>query len=152
EKTSTRLEPAAGLYARLPEIEARDGVVDASIWIGYAWADEPRCQAYVVVMGDDRELITEEAEHLARLFWEARENFVFVAPTATLTGALERALAPEAARPYLISDSGDNPTAGGAGDVTWTLTELLRRDELTDGSLTTLVASIFDSEAVEAAR
>ncbi|MFD5225255.1 M81 family metallopeptidase [Microbacterium sp. NPDC058342] len=152
EKTSTRLEPAAGLYAELPDIEALDGVVDASIWIGYAWADEPRCQAYVVVMGDDRETITREAERVARRFWDARADFVFVAPTATLDGALERALAPGAARPYVISDSGDNPTAGGAGDVTWTLTRLLEWPELTDGTRTTLVASIFDAAAVETAR
>ncbi|HWU29015.1 MAG TPA: M81 family metallopeptidase, partial [Microbacterium sp.] len=141
EKTSTRLEPAAGLYAMLPEIEGREGVVDASVWIGYAWADEPRCQAYVVVLGDDEQLIAREAERVARAFWDAREDFVFVAPTATLDGALERATAPGAQHPYLISDSGDNPTAGGAGDVTWTLTELLGRPELTDGSRTTLVAS-----------
>lgn len=152
EKTSTRLEPAAGIYAELPGIEAMDGVIDASIWIGYAWADEPRCQAYVMVMGDDERVIAREAERVARMFWDAREDFVFVAPTATLEGALAKALAPDAARPYVISDSGDNPTAGGAGDVTWTLTELLKRSELVDGSRTTLVASIFDADAVEAAR
>src|SRR4030095_14917517 len=28
--------------------------------------------------------------------------------------------------PFFISDMGDNPTAGGAGDVTWTLTEILK--------------------------
>ena len=152
EKTSTRLEPALSIYAELPAVEALDGVVDASVWIGYAWADEPRCQAYVVVMGDDRELIAGQAERIARMFWDAREDFVFVAPTATLDGALEKALAPDAARPYLISDSGDNPTAGGAGDVTWTLGELIARPELTDGSRTTLVASIYDPQAVQAAR
>ena len=31
--------------------------------------------------------------------------------------------------PYIISDTGDNPTAGGAGDVTWTLNKLLKRSE-----------------------
>nr|WP_136044581.1 M81 family metallopeptidase [Microbacterium sp. K41] len=148
EKTSTRLEPARGIYAELPAIEALPGVVDASVWIGYAWADEPRCQAYVVVTGDDRELIAREAERVARRFWGAREDFVFVAETGTLDEALDRALAPAAARPYVISDSGDNPTAGGAGDVTWTLARLLERPELTDGSQTTLVASIFDRKAV----
>ncbi len=152
EKTSTRLEPARGIYAELPRIEAMDQVVDASVWIGYAWADEPRCQAYVVVMGDDEAVIAREAERVARKFWDAREDFLFVAPTATLAGALEKALAPGAARPYVISDSGDNPTAGGAGDVTWTLTELLARPDLIDGSHTTLVASIFDAVAVAAAR
>lgn len=151
EKTSTRLEPAQSIYAELPLIEAMEGVVDASVWIGYAWADEPRCQAYVVVMGDDGPLITREAERIARMFWDAREEFVFVAPTASLDGALTKALAPDADRPYLISDSGDNPTAGGAGDVTWTLGELLARPELTDRSRTTLVASIFDADAVAAA-
>ncbi|MFD5214655.1 M81 family metallopeptidase [Microbacterium sp. NPDC058345] len=152
EKTSTRLQPAQGIYAELPGIEQREGVVDASVWIGYAWADEPRCQAYVVVMGDDEALIAQEAERIARMFWVAREEFPFVAPTADLDGALQNALAPGAARPYVISDSGDNPTAGGAGDVTWTLAQLLARPELVDGSRTTLVASIFDAEAVAAAR
>ena len=151
EKTSTRLEPAQSLYAELPAIEAMEGVVDASVWIGYAWADEPRCQAYVVVTGDDEPLIAREAERVARMFWSAREDFVFVAPTASLDGALQKALAPDAERPYVISDSGDNPTAGGAGDVTWTLGELLARPELIDGSRTTLVASIFDAGAVAAA-
>lgn len=148
EKTSTRLEPARSIYAQLPEIEALPGVVDASVWIGYAWADEPRCQAYVVVTGDDEELIAREAERVARMFWDAREDFVFVAETGSLDEALEKALAPGAPHPYLISDSGDNPTAGGAGDVTWTLAHLLQRAELTDGSRTTLVASIFDPVAV----
>lgn len=148
EKTSTRLEPARSIYAQLPEIEALSGAVDASVWIGYAWADEPRCQAYVVVTGDDEELIAREAERVATMFWDAREDFVFVAETGSLDEALEKALAPDAPRPYLISDSGDNPTAGGAGDVTWTLAQLLDRPELTDGSRTTLVASIFDRHAV----
>ncbi|WP_461638539.1 M81 family metallopeptidase [Leucobacter sp. BZR 635] len=148
EKTSTRLEPALSIYAELPGIEALPGVVDAAVWVGYAWADEPRCQAYVVVTGDDRELIAREAERVARMYWDARDDFVFVAETASLDGALASALAPGAARPYVISDSGDNPTAGGAGDVTWTLDQLLQRAELTAGTVTTLVASIFDAGAV----
>ena len=32
-------------------------------------------------------------------------------------------------KPFIISDMGDNPTAGGAGDVTWTLDKLLKRKE-----------------------
>lgn len=148
EKTSTRLEPARGIYAELPSVEALPGVVEASVWIGYAWADEPRCQAYVVVVGDDRVVITREAERIARRFWDARADFEFVAETGSLDEAVAKALAPAAPRPYLISDSGDNPTAGGAGDVTWTLARLLTMPEVTDGSRTTLVASVFDPVAV----
>ena len=34
EQTSTREEPARGLYARIPAIEARAEIIDAAIWIG----------------------------------------------------------------------------------------------------------------------
>ena len=148
EKTSTRLEPARSLYARVAEIAELDGVLDAALWVGYAWADEPRCQAAVVVTGDDPALIADQAESLARGYWEARDGFVFVGPTASLGEALDRALAPDAARPYLISDSGDNPTAGGAGDVSWTLGELLARPDLAESSRSLIFASIFDPAAV----
>nr|WP_308493968.1 M81 family metallopeptidase [Microbacterium protaetiae] len=148
EKTSTRLDPAKRIYAQVPDVEALPGVVDAAIWVGYAWADEPRCQAAVVVTGDERGTIAREAEKLARLYWNAREDFAFVGPAASLGDALDRALADGAARPYVISDSGDNPTAGGAGDVSWTLGELLARPDLTDGARTVIYASVFDPGAV----
>ena len=150
EKTSTRLEPAKGIYDELPAVVDQPGVLEAAVWVGYAWADEPRCQAAVVVTGDDRELIAREAGRIARRYWDARDDFVFVGPTADLHEALDRALAPGAARPYLISDSGDNPTAGGAGDVSWTLGELLERDDLSEPGRTVIHASIFDPEAVAA--
>ena len=62
---------------------------------------------------------------MAHKFWESRNDFVFVAPTAPLDEALTKALASKI-HPFFISDMGDNPTAGGAGDVTWTLTEILK--------------------------
>lgn len=153
EKTSTRVEPARGLYGGIPAIEAREGVTDASIWIGYAWADEPRCHATVLVTGDDADLIRVEAEALAERLWEVRDEFSFVGPPGTLDEAVERGLGHRAgggARPYLISDSGDNPGAGGSGDVTWTLERLLGMPELTgpDAPLV-YVASIFDAAAVD---
>lgn len=149
EKTSTRVEPAKGLYERIPAVEADPSVVDAAIWVGYAWADEPRCNATVVVTGYDEETIAAHAESLARAFWDVREEFEFVGPPGTLEEAVQRALASETT-PYLISDSGDNPGAGGTGDVTWTLAHLLDTPELTgEDSPTTFIASIFDAPAIE---
>jgi microcystin degradation protein MlrC len=128
EQTSTRIEPGKGLYAQVAPASKRNGVVDAAIWIGYAWADEPRNHAAVVVTGDDQATVTATAEELARAFWKVRSQFAFVAPTTTLEDSLAKALASDK-RPFVISDMGDNPTAGGAGDVTWTLTEILKRPE-----------------------
>lgn len=152
EKTSTRLEPAQGLYATIPDVEELEGVVDAAVWVGYAWADEPRCHATVIVTGDDPDVIARESERLGRRYWDARADFVFVGPTASLDEALDEALADDAPRPYVISDSGDNPTAGGAGDVSWTLGRLLERADLDDASRTVLAASVFDPEAVSTAQ
>lgn len=128
EKTSTRIEPGKSLYARVKPVSEREGIIDAAIWIGYAWADEPRNHAAVVVTGDDEAAVRQGAEELAEEFWQVRNAFEFVAPVATLEQSFEMALESDV-KPYMISDMGDNPTAGGAGDVTWTLHEVLKRDE-----------------------
>ncbi|MEU6207248.1 M81 family metallopeptidase [Micromonospora musae] len=151
EMTSTREEPARGLYARIPEVEARDGIVDAAIWIGFAWADQPRCQGAVVVTGTDADATAEAAREIGGHFWEAREEFAFVAPTGTMDECLDTALAAvadPARRPFFISDSGDNPGAGGADDVTFALERMLARPELRDGSRRAVFASLVDPEAV----
>lgn len=151
EKTSTRIEPGKSLYAKIPSVADQEGVIDAAIWIGYAWADEPRNHAVVMVTGDDKEKVEQGAEKLAQSFWDVRNQFEFVAPTTTLEKSLKMALASEK-KPYMISDMGDNPTAGGAGDVTWTLQKLLARPEFkleTGPSL--IYASIPGPEFVEKA-
>ncbi|MFE2137736.1 M81 family metallopeptidase, partial [Streptomyces sp. NPDC059466] len=151
EQTSTRIEPAKSVYAAVDGVEATDGVTDAAIWVGYAWADEPRNRAVVVVTGDDTAAVSAGAEHLARGFWDARHDFDFVAPTGTYDELLDEALASDQ-RPYFISDTGDNPTAGGAGDVTWGLTRLLERPEFQkeDGP-TVIYASVPAPAAIETA-
>ncbi|KAJ8115140.1 hypothetical protein ONZ43_g4736 [Nemania bipapillata] len=149
EQTSTRDEPAAHIYAAVPEVEAIEGVIDAAIWVGYAWADEPRNRAVVVVTGWDKQAVSTGAEKLARIFWDSHKDFRFVAPTGTFAECLDTALRSDK-RPYFISDSGDNPTAGGSGDVTWGLTQLLMRSEFKDESGPVVIyASVPGPEAVE---
>ena len=126
EQTSTRIEPAKSIYQAVAPASKQDGIIDAAIWVGYPWADEPRNHAVVMVTGDDKEKVTATAERLAKSFWNARKKFTFVAPTGSLNECLAKALSSKD-HPYFISDSGDNPTAGGAGDVTWTLQQILAR-------------------------
>ena len=148
EKTSTRIEPGKSLYAQVDPVTKQDGVIDAAIWVGYAWADEPRNHAVVMVTGDDKTQVTDAAETLAKGFWDARDDFEFVAPVASLDECLERAIASNE-QPYMISDMGDNPTAGGAGDVTWTLNEILNRPEFKTANGPSLIyASIPGPELV----
>ncbi|MDH6303927.1 microcystin degradation protein MlrC [Parabacteroides sp. PF5-5] len=148
EQTSTRVEPGKSLYASIDPATKQVGVIDAAIWIGYAWADEPRNHAVVMAYGDDKDMVVRTAEYLAHHFWSVRHQFEFVAPTATLEECLANAIA-STKKPYFISDMGDNPTAGGAGDVTWTITELLKRPEFkSDKGKTLVYASIPGPEFV----
>lgn len=151
EQTSTRDEPAKTIYAAVAPVEATPGVLDASIWVGYAWADEPRNRAAVVVTGWDENAVAAGAEKLARLFWRSRQDFSFVAPTGTFQECLDTAVQ-STKRPFFISDSGDNPTAGGSGDVTWGLTRLLERKEFQNKEGPRVIyASVPGPEAIEAA-
>ena len=151
EQTSTRIEPAKSIYKLVAPASQQQGVIDAAIWVGYPWADEPRNHAVVMVTGDDKQKVTNTAEQLAKSFWDARKQFTFVAPTGSLDECLAKALSSKS-RPYFISDSGDNPTAGGAGDVTWTLQQLLARTEFKSSDGPSIIyASIPGPKLVEKA-
>lgn len=152
EKTSTRIEPGKSLYAEIPSVIDGDNVIDAAIWMSYPWADEPRNHGVVVAYGDDKEAVGKAAEKLAKHFWDVRKEFEFVAPTVYLGEALEKAFASDK-KPFIISDMGDNPTAGGAGDVTWTLIEILKHPELKKSNAKSLIyASIPGKEFVKKAK
>lgn len=125
EQTSTRVEPGKSLYRKIPSFISGDKVIDVSIWMSYPWGDQPRNHGVVVAYGDDKESVEKAAETLAADFWNVREEFEFVAPTLDFEKAIFKAIKSDK-KPFIISDMGDNPTAGGAGDVTWTLRELLQ--------------------------
>ncbi|MDC1491759.1 M81 family metallopeptidase [Flavobacteriaceae bacterium] len=133
EQTSTRVEPGKSLYSKVDLIANKEGVIDAAIWVGYAWGDAPRNHAVVMAVGDNKKNVMEGAEDLAKHFWDVRNQFDFVAPTKNLNECLDKAFKYLDKRtdkkPFIISDMGDNPTAGGAGDVTWTLNRLLNNPE-----------------------
>jgi microcystin degradation protein MlrC len=139
------------VYEAVPGVEAIEGVLDAAIWVGYAWADEPRNRAAIVVTGWDESAISSGAGILAKVFWDAHKDFKFVAPTGSFAECLDHALSSKS-RPYFISDSGDNPTAGGSGDVSWGLTQLLARPEFKDPSGPTVIyASVPGPSATQIA-
>ena len=144
ERTATVDEPARGLYAALPGFDARPGVHDANLMVGYVWADEPRATAAAVVTGADPTAAAAAAEEIAAAYWAAREQFRFGPVTGPLDAMLDRADA-AGAGPVILADSGDNPTGGGVGDRADVLKALLAR-----GAAGALVAGIADRPAVEA--
>lgn len=151
EKTSTRVEPGKSLYAKVQPLTEQAGVVDAAIWMGYPWADEPRNHGVVMAVGDDKAQVETAAVTLAEAFWNAKDEFEFIAPTVDWVESIPQALKSDK-RPFFISDMGDNPTAGGAGDVTWTLTEILKDKNLAaKPDMTVIYASIPGPKLIEEA-
>ena len=142
EKSSTEAEPAASLYRLIPGVIAGDAVMDISLLIGYVWADEPRSSASVVAFGLDAGRVRAAARRLAQATWDARAQFQFGVTAQGVDACIRLALQP-AGRPVLLSDSGDNPTAGGAGDTPLVLERLLAL-----GVRGALVAGIADAAAV----
>ncbi len=144
ERSSTLYEPAKRLWAQLPAMNRRPGVLDVSLLVGYVWADEPRATASAVWTGTKPDVLRQGALELARQYWDARSEFKFGVWTGTMAECIARAQGLKTA-PVVISDSGDNPTGGGTGDRADALSELLR---LKVGGA--VVAGIADRPGTEA--
>ena len=146
ERTATTDEPARSLYARLQPLEAtHPGIWDAALMVGYVWADEPRVTAAAIMTGTDRAAMTAAAADLAAAYWAERDNFVFGSKVGSIEETLDWALS-SPTTPVILADSGDNPTAGGAGDRAQLLSALLAKTP--EG---VQVVAITDRPATEAA-
>jgi microcystin degradation protein MlrC len=142
ESTRTDVEPGRGLWASLAEVDQVPGVLDASLFVGFAWVDEPRAHAAAVVTGTNAQVIQREAAKLAQRYWAARQEFKFGTPVGSIDQCIEWALAEEKNGVFL-SDSGDNTTAGAVGDIPLVLERLLAH-----AVPSAVVAGITDLEAV----
>jgi microcystin degradation protein MlrC len=146
EKGITSVEPVKSFYDRLPEIAKMEGLMDASIFVGMPWTDVARAGMSVQVVAQDAKHLLEaqeQAEELANAIWEEHQNLHFDVETATIDNAIKMALESKDSTVF-ITDSGDNITAGAAGDGTLVLERLLAH-HVTDAVL----AGIYDPEAVE---
>ena len=143
ERAMTTVEPGRSLYARLPALVGGP-VWDASLLVGYTWADEPRVGATAVVLADDGPRAEAVALELAEAWWSQRHAFQFGQETGTVDECIACALQSEG-WPVFISDAGDNVTGGGVGDVPHLLERLLAL-----GAGNALYASLADAAAVSA--
>ncbi|MCA9892461.1 MAG: M81 family metallopeptidase [Anaerolineae bacterium] len=125
EKTSTEWFPGDEIYAQIPELIDGEKVMDVTMQVGYIWADEPRMTACAIGLGQDEAATKAAAETLALSYWNHRADFKFGVPAMPIADCIQSAMQDDV-QPVFISDSGDNPTAGGVGDVTVFLAEALR--------------------------
>ena len=145
EKAMTAYEPARGLFGMLPGYDARPGVVEAHLFVGFGWNDLPWCGMKAVVLTEEDEALARDlALEIAEKAWAQRHRFGLGMETADIREGLLRARG-GAAGPVLLSDSGDNTTAGAGGDLTFVLQEALDL-----GMEDIVVAGIFAPDIVAA--
>lgn len=136
EQSETSVEPMITLIKACREIEKIPNVLACSYLLGFPWADSGENGVHAIVVTDgDKDLSETLSKKMAHLFWEYREEFTFYNETREPLDAINEThrLVTSGIYPVVISDSGDNPTAGSSQDVTTFLTQIID-----DGRLTSL--------------
>ena len=145
EKSITEVEPLHSIYASLDTLERSNGLLDASVFVGYAWADLPRSSMQVFVIAEDSMYLKKaenEAVRLSENIWNVRDEMKL----DVLHGSIDEMIkiAAKKQKTVFISDSGDNTTAGAPGDNTQVISALLRHN-----MSNSLVAGLVDEEAYD---
>ena len=154
EQSETSVEPMKTLISELRTHEQQKGVLACSYLLGFPWADGTENGVHaLVVTQEDQDLAEEIAQSLADLFWEKRNEFKFYNETHLPEKALEAAKESLSNNiyPVVISDSGDNPTAGSSGDVTNFLHLLLNDPVLSQLDPPLIYQGFYDPNIVEEA-
>jgi microcystin degradation protein MlrC len=155
EKSETTAEPMASLIQECLKAEKEPGIEAVSLLLGYPWADNEHNAVSVLVSfsGETSEKAEKIASDLAVSFWKRRKEFSFRTEFYDTEEALAAAYAyvEKGESPVFISDSGDNPTAGAAGDSTDLLEAILKTIDSADRLPTpVLYSGFFDAPAVAA--
>jgi microcystin degradation protein MlrC len=160
EKSETAAEPMASLIAACKELEKpapdRPAMLAASLLLGFPWADCEYNAVTVLVSAfkENSDTADREARKLAEEFWRRRGEFSFRTEyydSGESMAAAYSAVLEKGERPVFVSDSGDNPTGGAAGDATELLETILSTMEQVDrlpGPL--LYSGFYDAPAAAA--
>jgi microcystin degradation protein MlrC len=121
--TTTDLDPARRMNEICADVEAREGVVDCTIFHGFPMTDVPAVgMSVLAITNGEAELAGRVARQVGEAIWEAREEYRprLLSPEGAI------ALAAEAAEGLVvINDTSDNPGGGAPGDATHLLRAML---------------------------
>jgi microcystin degradation protein MlrC len=130
EKSETAAEPMLSLIEACRKAEKQDQIKAASLLLGFPWADSEYNAVSILISSfeEDKAAAEKTAKELAENFWNRRGDFAFRTEyynSRESMAAAYKAVFEKKEKPVFVSDSGDNPTAGAAGDSTDLLEAIL---------------------------
>ena len=143
----TRDEPLRSVIARFKKMESDKEAACASFFISMHSANTENTYPAVVIVPqnpEDYERMMEIARSVAEEVYDRRHEFRFEGELVSPESAIEMAYSCGES-PVIISDSGDNTTAGATGMNTFFLKLFLDRKE--PGEKKVLISTIFDKNA-----
>jgi len=139
-------QPMPGLLKLAEDVERRDGIVCASIQIGFPWSDVPDIGPSVVVTATDAKAGRIAADELMQAVWQSRHDTQL--EFAMLAEAMVAASAGRPGdKPLVLADFADNPAGGAYGD-----SPNLLRALISSGVENSAFATISDPVSVENAK
>ncbi|MBE6969035.1 MAG: M81 family metallopeptidase [Ruminococcaceae bacterium] len=137
-KLPLMVAPGAGTTTQYPMKEFKDhvaqyvtehGLIDATLFHGFCYADVPCVGASIVTVADRAEDAEKAADELAQWVWDNREKLIpeCLSPEEAVDRALEELSKPGGGF-VVINETSDNPGGGTPGDGTGLLREFFRRD------------------------
>lgn len=144
DAVQTALEPLKSIMELAEECEKNiPGMMCVQVFNGQSWVDEPYMGPSIVATHRwDENAAAECAKRIARKFYDVRHEFGFQIEALEPMEAICRAM--EDPGQVFISDSGDNTTAGAAGDNAYMLNRIQRA-----GAKNVLLAGIADAAACQ---
>ncbi|WP_108883289.1 M81 family metallopeptidase [Anderseniella sp. Alg231-50] len=138
-------QPMPDLLKLAETVEGRDGIMCASIQIGFPWSDVPDIGPNVVVTASDDRAGRTAAGDLMQAVWQSRHDTQL--EFATPEEAMALAKRGEAGdKPLVLADFADNPAGGAYGD-----SPNLLRAMIAEGLENAAFATISDPASVERA-
>ena len=145
DAVQTSLEPLKSIMEMAEKFEREvPGMLSVQVFNGQPWIDEPYMGPSIVVThATDVEVAKQYADILADKFYKVRHDFKFLIEAVEPQEAIKRAMEAEESQVFL-SDSGDNTTAGAAGDNAYMIKRLQEA-----GATNVLIAGIADEVACD---
>jgi microcystin degradation protein MlrC len=141
--------PMVELHCLAKEWEAKEGIINVSIFSGFPYGDVPHAGLSIVTTADlpYLNLAKKCSDTIGNRAWQIREQFLKEIPSAVEgLDQTQKLLKNDMFGPVVLADVADNPGGGGSGDTTVLLKELIKRNIPKSAA-----AIIWDPETVQKA-